>query len=106
VGQPHDPGAIRELAVRSDRYVEWARFSLGLLRKAPPGLELRRVRVNGRPGVMALDGQIVNVLTIDVVDTRVAAYYVIRNPDKLARVAAGCGRGFRLARDRSMSIVR
>ena len=65
-----------------------ARFFVGLLRKAPPGLELRRVRVNGRPGVLAvLDGQAVNVLTLDVVAGRVAACYVVRNPDKLARVA-------------------
>jgi RNA polymerase sigma-70 factor (ECF subfamily) len=64
-----------------------ARFFLGLMRKAPPGLELRRVRVNGQPGVMTMLGDlVVNVLTLDVVDGRIAACYVIRNPDKLARV--------------------
>ena len=31
-----------------------ARFFLGILKKAPPGLEVRRVRVNGQPGLMAL----------------------------------------------------
>jgi RNA polymerase sigma-70 factor (ECF subfamily) len=65
-----------------------ARFFIGLLPKAPPGLELRWVRVNGQPGVMAvLDGQIINALTRDVVDGRVAACDVIPNPDKPARVA-------------------
>ena len=63
-----------------------ARFFLGLMKKAPPGLELRRVRVNGQPGLMAvLDGQVLNVLTLDVSDGRIAACYVIRNPEKLAR---------------------
>lgn len=64
-----------------------ARFFLGLMRKAPPGVEFRRVRVNGQPGLMAwLDGKIVNVLTLDVADGRIAACYVLRNPDKLTRV--------------------
>jgi RNA polymerase sigma-70 factor (ECF subfamily) len=67
-----------------------ARFFLGLMKKLPPGLELRRVRVNGRPGVLTvLDGQSFNVLTLDVADGRVSACYVVRNPDKLARVATG-----------------
>lgn len=66
-----------------------ARFFLGLMKKAPPGLEFRRVRVNGQPGVMTLlGGQVVNVLTLDVVDGRVAAVFIVRNPDKLARAAA------------------
>jgi RNA polymerase sigma-70 factor (ECF subfamily) len=67
-----------------------ARFFVGLFRKAPPGLEQRRVRVNGRPGVMTLlDGQVINVLTLDVIDGRIAACYVVRNPEKLARIASG-----------------
>lgn len=63
-----------------------ARFFLGLMKKAPAHLEVRRVRVNGQPGaMMMLDGQVVNVLTLDVVDGRIAACYIIRNPDKLPR---------------------
>ena len=51
-------------------------------------MEVRRVRVNGQPGlVTTVDGQIVHVLTLDVVDGRIANCFVIRNPDKLARVA-------------------
>lgn len=66
-----------------------ARFFLGLMKKAPADLEIRRVRVNGQPGLMALSqGEIVNVLTLDIVDGRVAACYVIRNPEKLTRVEA------------------
>jgi RNA polymerase sigma-70 factor (ECF subfamily) len=66
-----------------------ARLFLGLLKKAPAGLELRRVRVNGQPGVMALvGGQIVTLFTFDVVDGRIATCFAIRNPDKLARYPA------------------
>ena len=65
-----------------------ARFFLGILKKAPPGLEVRRVRVNGQPGLVTLiDGQIYHVLTLDVVDGRIANCFVVRNPDKLARVS-------------------
>jgi RNA polymerase sigma-70 factor, ECF subfamily len=67
-----------------------ARFFLGILKKAPPGLEVRKVRVNGQPGLMALiDGQIYLVLTLDVVDGRIANCFVVRNPDKLGRVSIG-----------------
>ena len=64
-----------------------ARFFLGILKKAPPGMEIRRVRVNGQPGLVTIvDGQLSLVLTLDVVDGRIANCFVIRNPDKLARV--------------------
>ena len=44
-----------------------ARFFLGIMRKAPAGLEIRRVRVNGQPGLIAVvEGEIVNLLTFDV----------------------------------------
>jgi RNA polymerase sigma-70 factor (ECF subfamily) len=67
-----------------------ARFFVGLRRKYPAGLEIRRVRVNGRPGLMAvLDGQVFNVLTLDVTDGRIAACFIVGNPDKLSRVEAG-----------------
>lgn len=61
-----------------------ARFFLGLMKKAPPNLEVRRVRVNGEPGIMTLlNGRIENLLTLDIVDGHIAAVYVWRNPDKL-----------------------
>jgi RNA polymerase sigma-70 factor (ECF subfamily) len=67
-----------------------ARLVLGILKKAPAGLEVRRVRVNGQPGLMALiEGVIVQVMTFEVVDGRIATCFVVRNPDKLARVAMG-----------------
>ena len=67
-----------------------ARFFVGILKKAPPSLEVRRVRVNGQPGLVTLiDGQIYHVLTLDVADGHIANFYVVRNPDKLGRVAIG-----------------
>ena len=67
-----------------------ARFFLGILKKSPPGLEIRRVRVNGQPALLAvLQGEIVNLLTFDVVDGRIATCFVVRNPDKLKRVSVG-----------------
>lgn len=63
-----------------------ARFFIGLAKKAAPGIELRPVTVNGQPGLMAVLGdEVLNVLTLDVVAGRIAACYIIRNPDKLAR---------------------
>jgi RNA polymerase sigma-70 factor (ECF subfamily) len=64
-----------------------ARFFLGILKKAPPDMEVRGVRVNGQPGLLVtIGGQVVQVLTFDIVDGRIAACFIIRNPDKLARV--------------------
>jgi RNA polymerase sigma-70 factor (ECF subfamily) len=64
-----------------------ARFFIGILKKVPSGMEVRRVRVNGQPGlVITVDGQLIQVLTLDVADGRIANCFVVRNPDKLARV--------------------
>jgi RNA polymerase sigma-70 factor, ECF subfamily len=65
-----------------------ARFFLGIVKKAPADMAIRRVRVNGQPGlIVLLGGQIDNVLTFDVVDGRIATCFAVRNPDKLARVS-------------------
>jgi RNA polymerase sigma-70 factor, ECF subfamily len=67
-----------------------ARFCLGILKKAPAGMEVRSVRVNGQPGLLILaDGRIWSLLTLDVVDGRIATCFIVRNPDKLARVQIG-----------------
>jgi RNA polymerase sigma-70 factor (ECF subfamily) len=64
-----------------------ARLFLGLARQATAGWEARRVRVNGQPGVLILiAGHLEQVLTIEVVDGRIATIFVVRNPDKLANV--------------------
>jgi RNA polymerase sigma-70 factor, ECF subfamily len=67
-----------------------ARLFIGLMKKAPADLEIRRVRVNGRPGFMTLmGGQLRHVMMVDVVDGRIVTCFSISNPDKLARVATG-----------------
>jgi RNA polymerase sigma-70 factor (ECF subfamily) len=67
-----------------------ARFFLGVLKKAPAGMEVRQVLVNGQPGLMTLhEGHVLNVLTVEVSAGRIVAFYVVRNPDKLARVPSG-----------------
>jgi RNA polymerase sigma-70 factor, ECF subfamily len=64
-----------------------ARFFGGILKKLPAGVEVSRVRVNGQPGFMtSLGGHIHHVITIDVVDDRIVACFIVGNPDKLARV--------------------
>lgn len=66
-----------------------ARFFLGVLKKATGPMEVRHVRVNGRPGVVVLEGgQVADVITLDVAEGRIKTCFVVRNPDKLARVAA------------------
>jgi RNA polymerase sigma-70 factor (ECF subfamily) len=66
-----------------------ARFFLGVLKKSPPNMEIRRVRANGQPAILAVvRGQIVILLTFDVVDDRIATCFAVRNPDKLKRVSA------------------
>ena len=61
-----------------------ARFILGVLRKAPEGLDTRVTRVNGQPGVVSyLAGQPVAVLLFDVVHERIQGLRFVVNPDKL-----------------------
>ncbi len=73
--------------IRSALHV--ARFFLGILKKAPPNLEVRRVRVNGQPGrLVFVNGEVYGVLTFDIVDGRIATCFIVRNPDKLARAGA------------------
>ncbi len=64
-----------------------ARLFVSIVKKAPKNLDVRRVRVNGRPGLIAVvDGEAVQVMTFDIVDGRIATCFVVRNPDKLARI--------------------
>ena len=64
-----------------------ARLFLGIVKKAPKDLEVCWARVNGQPGiVIVVERQVVQVMTFDIVDGRIATCFVVRNPDKLARV--------------------
>ncbi len=63
-----------------------ARFLAGLARYAThQGLTTEPATVNGQPGVIAYapDGSVATVLTIDVIDGKVAAVRSVINPEKL-----------------------
>ena len=65
-----------------------ARLLLALAAQVPAGTELRRVEVNAMPGVVAIvDGRLNTVMSLDVLDGRIATVRVVRNPDKLRVLA-------------------
>ena len=65
-----------------------SRFLFGILRQAPPGLFIRRARVNGRPGIIGYfaDGRPQSVTTLEVADGRIRAIRIVVNPEKLRAV--------------------
>ena len=72
-----------------------SRLMTGLVRKSrqhgAPGFTA--LDINGRAGlVLTLDGAILSTLSLETDGTRVTAVYVMRNPDKLGRVAAAISR--------------
>jgi RNA polymerase sigma-70 factor (ECF subfamily) len=52
------------------------------------GISLEPVLVNGQPGfrTLAPDGALLNVMSVDIVDGRVARIYSLLNPDKLGHL--------------------
>jgi hypothetical protein len=64
------------------------RLSLDHLRKAPPGFVVRRMRINGRLGLVGYfeDGSPHSVTTLDVAGDRVRAIRLVVNPEKLGGV--------------------
>ena len=68
----------------------WAAFGL---RPEAAGVDLVPVDVNGQPGVaiLAPDGALLVVLTVDVADDRVQRVWAVLNPDKLGGAAAAVG---------------
>ena len=72
-----------------------SRLMTGLVRKSrqhgAPGFTA--LDINGRAGlVLTLDGAILSTLSLETDGTRITALYVMRNPDKLGRVAAAISR--------------
>lgn len=64
-----------------------ARFLIGIRRFAPPDLRTEFVPVNGRPGALVFSGsRVENVMSVEFDGDRIRAIYIVRNPDKLARV--------------------
>jgi RNA polymerase sigma-70 factor, ECF subfamily len=65
-----------------------ARFFMGILGKAPPGLVVRQTKVNGQPGIIGYyaDGQPQSVTTFDIADECIRAIHILVNPEKLGNV--------------------
>ena len=63
------------------------KFLLGLLKKAPASAAARPAEVNGQPGfVFTIDGEVTNVLTLQIGPDGIEGIYIVRNPDKLGGV--------------------
>jgi RNA polymerase sigma-70 factor (ECF subfamily) len=67
-----------------------AALVLGLWKKGASGLRLTPVELNGCPAVIgrSADGEIDSVVLIEIDASAVSAIRVVRNPDKLAHLAA------------------
>ena len=80
----------RPWPARSTARAAWrARSPRGLARRARiPGLTVRMVHVNGQPGALSTDGDgnVINVMTLDIAEGRVQAIRSIVNPDKLSHL--------------------
>lgn len=65
-----------------------ARFFSGILRKAPPGLVVRRTSINGRSGFVAYfgDGTPHSATTFDVAEGSIQAIRLVVNPEKLGGI--------------------
>lgn len=86
-----DGGGVKKAALNviagRDRV---ARFFGGVARKFPePAVEWQITPINGLPGIVVRfrDGT-VQTMALEIVGKEIAAVYVVRNPEKLARVAA------------------
>jgi RNA polymerase sigma-70 factor (ECF subfamily) len=62
----------------------WWRLGLGKI----GGIELRRIQVNGQPGVEYLDaeGKLIGVMSLDIAEGRIQAIRSIVNPEKLSHL--------------------
>jgi RNA polymerase sigma-70 factor (ECF subfamily) len=64
------------------------KFWTGIRKHYPTGVEYRCIPLNGRPSIlMSYAGQIFNAISFDIAEDRIRAIYVVRNPEKLARLA-------------------
>lgn len=65
-----------------------AKFFLGLQRRAPENFYVRVAEVNGQPAIIMHEGEaVVGVITAEVGAGQIQNFYIVRNPDKLRRLA-------------------
>jgi RNA polymerase sigma-70 factor (TIGR02957 family) len=76
-------GAVHGAQRVARTFAAWSRQAARI-----PGLTVRMVDVNGQPGVLSTDadGNVINVMTLDIAGGRVQAIRSIVNPDKLAHL--------------------
>jgi RNA polymerase sigma-70 factor (ECF subfamily) len=64
-----------------------ARLFIGITKKAPPSMEMRFGLANNHPALFAyVDGRVVTVVLLDIVNGRIQHIYAINNPDKLQHI--------------------
>lgn len=81
-----DGGTVRARPLAASGRDRIAALLLAFARRPPR--QLRKALVNGAPGLVVRDADgILSVMTLTVDDDRIVAVDVIRNPDKLTRVA-------------------
>ncbi len=88
-----DGGGVRIAALRPIHGADpVARFFLGLARQARArglAVTFRPVEVNGSPGLaVCIDGELDQTLALGIADGLISAFYLVRNPVKLAGFAA------------------
>lgn len=83
-----DGGGKIKAAVRPIFGAEFiTRFLFGLLTKIPEGFSYQEALVNSTPGLVTfVHGQLSTVFSFHVEEDRIAAIFIMVNPDKLARV--------------------
>ena len=90
----HSDGGGKVLAFRNvirglDRAL---RLFAGLRRKAAPTAQLlRTAEIDGLPGYVSIDRGVLQTTALDIRDGKIAAIYIVRNPDKLRHLTADLG---------------
>ena len=65
-----------------------SRFFAGIRRRARIAPQTRLARINGHPGALVIEqGRLDRTMIFELRDERVAAIYIVRNPDKLRHVS-------------------
>lgn len=84
-----DGGEIPEAAKRPIEGLDRVtRFYLGIAPAPEDDVDVRPVRVNGRPGLLVLrEGSVYNVMAFRVVDGQIQEVYTVMNPEKLQHLA-------------------
>ncbi len=86
-----DGGGKLQTALRVIRGgAKLSRLYASLQHKRGAQMRYQAAYINGEPGLLALhDGRLDATMSFDVADGKIVAMYVVRNPDKLARVRQG-----------------